>query len=258
MSISLSWYYTKMISFKNISVSFGSTQALKNISLSIHKNQAVALLGLSGCGKSTLMKSLVGLVSPSSGSIYWDGVQLNNQSFLEIRKKIGYMPQDGGLFPNLSNIDNVLIGGVQGEISDRQKKQKVFDLAELTQLPQEVLFRKPLEVSGGQRQRVSLMRALFNDPEVLLLDEPFSALDPIVRSELQIYMKNLIIKLKKSLVIVTHDIFEASYLADNIFLMNAGEIVQSGTLKDFIDSPKNEFVSQFASIYQLQYERVVK
>lgn len=244
-----------MIEFQDLSVNFGATRVLNKISSTIHLGEAVAILGLSGSGKSTLLKCLVGLIPRSEGQILWDNVALTSQNLKDFRNTIGYMPQDGGLFPNLSNFENVILSAVDLDMSVSQKKARVEKLAELCQLPQSVLSKKPKELSGGQRQRVSLMRALFNDPQVLLLDEPFGALDPIIRNELQEYMKELLSRIKKTLILVTHDIFEAHFLSDRILLLKSGQIVQSGTLKEFIENPSNTFVSDFVGVYQRQIKK---
>ncbi len=166
---------------------------------------------------------------------------------LEVRQRLGYVIQDGGLFPHLSARDNVTLMARYLGWDTGRIKNRLADLAELTQFPAAGLDRFPTQLSGGQRQRLSLMRALMLDPKVVLLDEPLSALDPMVRAELQDDLRAIFRSLKKTVVMVTHDLAEAGWFGDEIVLMREGRIVQRGTLKALIDSPAEPFVTQFVS-----------
>jgi osmoprotectant transport system ATP-binding protein len=176
-----------------------------------------------------------------------NGELLARSNIWEYRKLMGYVIQDGGLFPHLSAEDNVKImakylGWDEKKISDR-----IIELSELTKFPVDGLKRFPMELSGGQKQRVSLMRALMLDPKFLLLDEPLGALDPLIRFDLQTDLKEIFKRLKKTVIMVTHDLNEAAYLGDSIVLMRNGEVVQVGEIKSFIECPKNDFVKKFIS-----------
>jgi osmoprotectant transport system ATP-binding protein len=176
-----------------------------------------------------------------------DGEALKADRLLELRRKIGYVIQDGGLFPHLTAYENVALVGREAGRSDQEIRERVNELAELTQIPSAALTRYPREISGGQRQRVGIVRALFLDPPILLLDEPMGALDPITRSQLQRELKALFQSLKKTVLLVTHDLFEASYLADRILLLNHGKVAQAGTLEEMTQNPADDFVRLFVS-----------
>ncbi len=220
--------------------------ALKSINLSIPAGQTTILLGQSGSGKSTLIRIINGLIQPDrGGTVFFEGQPVTPQNALILRHKMGYVIQEGGLFPHLTAYQNVaLMAGYLGWAAVRIDK-RVTELAQLTQLPLELLSRFPTQLSGGQRQRVSLMRALMLDPDLLLLDEPLGALDPMIRSELQTDLKDIFQTLGKTVVIVTHDIGEAGFLGDTIVLLRDGQIVQQGSLLELVDTPAEPFVTQF-------------
>ena len=198
-----------MIRMQNVTKRFGDFQALHPIDLDLVPGKITALLGPSGCGKSTLLRVIVGLIFPDSGTLEFDGTVMTPANIREIRHRMGYMIQDGGLFPHLTIGDNVsLLARHLGWERDRVHN-RLNELAELTHLPEGSLDRFPTQVSGGQRQRVALMRALFLDPDVVLLDEPMGALDPLIRSELQDELREIFQRLNKTVVVVTHDIGEA-------------------------------------------------
>jgi osmoprotectant transport system ATP-binding protein len=231
-----------VIKVTGVSKHYGDYVALEPLDLHLPEGQVTALIGPSGCGKSTLLRLLVGLIVPDSGTIEIDGIPLTKATATDIRRRLGYVIQDGGLFPHLTARENVLL------LASRLGKTAEVDLhalAELTRFPEEGLDRYPLELSGGQRQRVGLMRALALNPSMLLLDEPLGALDPLVRSDLQSDLKSLFARLRKTVVFVTHDMGEAAYLADRIVLMRRGHVIQAGTLRDFQDDPKEPFVTEF-------------
>jgi len=209
--------------------------ALKSINLSIPAGQTTILLGQSGSGKSTLIRIINGLIQPDrGGTVLFEGLSLTPQNALSLRHKMGYVIQEGGLFPHLTAYQNIaLMAHYLGWTANRIEK-RVTELAQLTQLPFEMLSRFPTQLSGGQRQRVSLMRALMLDPDLLLLDEPLGALDPMIRSELQTDLKKIFQTLNKTVVIVTHDIGEAGFLGDLIVLLRDGQIVQQGNLTELV------------------------
>ncbi|MFT5524379.1 MAG: osmoprotectant transport system ATP-binding protein [Pirellulaceae bacterium] len=234
-----------MIRLNNVSKRFDDYQALSPLSLDLTPGKTTALLGPSGCGKSTLLRIIVGLIESDTGEIYFGEQLMTRDNIREIRHRMGYMIQDGGLFPHLTIRDNVtLLARHLGW--DKPKCEKRLDeLADLTHLPEGSVDRFPTQISGGQRQRVALIRALFLDPDVVLLDEPMGALDPLIRAELQEELRSIFQSLNKTVVVVTHDIGEAGFLADEIALLNAGTIAQMGTLADLVRRPEDEFVTTF-------------
>jgi osmoprotectant transport system ATP-binding protein len=236
-----------MIELRGVSKTYGGADILSKLDLTIEPGRTTVLIGPSGCGKSTLLRLMIGLALPDGGTVSIDGKELTPATMLGIRRQFGYVIQDGGLFPHLSARDNVILmarylGWQAGRIEAR-----LAELAELTHFPIDGLDRFPAQLSGGQRQRVSLMRALILDPEVILLDEPLAALDPMVRAELQSDLRNIFRSLEKTVVMVTHDLAEAGWFGHEILLMRAGRIVQRGTLGALIDDPAEPFVTQFVS-----------
>lgn len=234
-----------MLQLRGVSKKFGPMQALHPTDLTLARGKTTALLGPSGCGKSTLLRIIVGLIETDTGSIHFDGALVTPQNLVEVRRKMGYVIQDGGLFPHLSIRANVTLmarylGWEKGRIDER-----FSELARLTHLPAESYERFPTQISGGQRQRVSMMRALFLDPDLILLDEPMGALDPLIRSELQADLRKIFTSLQKTVVMVTHDIGEAGFLADHLVLFKTGRIAQQGSLEDLVHRPAEKFVSDF-------------
>ncbi len=233
------------IILNNISKSFDSSEALKRIELEIENKKTTVLIGPSGCGKSTLIRVLTGIIKPDSGQVSIDDQILTPSNLREIRLKIGYVIQEGGLFPHLTAEENVsLLAGYIGWENGRIKN-RIKELAGLTKFPQEGFPKFPAELSGGQRQRVSLMRALMLDPEFLFLDEPLGALDPLIRYDLQSDLREIFRTLKKTVLMVTHDLNEAVFFADKIVLMKDGTIIQQGNFKTLKDNPSDPFVSSF-------------
>jgi osmoprotectant transport system ATP-binding protein len=233
------------ITLENISKSFNSTIAVANFTYTFRKSNTTVLIGPSGCGKSTLIRLIVGLVVPEKGNIKIDNSYLTNANLSETRKRIGYVIQEGGLFPHLTAKENVsLMANYIGWDSEKILA-RIKQLAELTKFPPDGLDRYPAELSGGQKQRISLMRALMLDPEFLLLDEPLGALDPLIRYDLQEDLKKIFESLEKTVILVTHDLHEAVFFSDEIILMNDSRIVQAGKIDEFIDSPSEPFVTKF-------------
>lgn len=233
------------IAFDNVSHRYPHAVAVDNVSLQVDAGETVALIGPSGCGKSTLLKLAAGLVWPQQGTVVVTDRKLAPGNVLEVRRRLGYVIQSGGLFPHLSAVANVTLAARYLKRERQWIEARVVELAELVQLPREALNRFPNNLSGGQRQRVSLMRALMLDPAVLLLDEPLGALDPMVRYGLQEDLRRLFRRLRKSVLLVTHDMAEAAFFSRNIVLMREGKIVQRGTYQDLSEAPAEEFVRDF-------------
>jgi osmoprotectant transport system ATP-binding protein len=235
-----------MLQLTNISKTYGQILALNSINLSIPTGKTTILLGQSGSGKSTLIRIINGLIQPDSGgTVLFEGLPITPQNALTLRHKMGYVIQEGGLFPHLTAHQNIALMAHYLDWATARIDKRITELAQLTQLPLEMLSRFPSQLSGGQRQRVSLMRALMLDPDLLLLDEPLGALDPMIRSELQTDLKLIFQTLNKTVVIVTHDIGEAGFLGDLIVLLRDGQIVQQGNLAQLVHSPAIPFVTQF-------------
>lgn len=236
-----------MIELKGVNKSFNGQEALNNISINIEAGKTLVLLGTSGCGKSTILKHLNGILEPDSGQVLYQGKPLNSLNIEELRRKFGYVIQDGGLFPHLSAKENVAIVARFLKWDSERIDARISELASMVQLDPELMTSYPLQLSGGERQRVGLMRALMLNPEVLLLDEPLGALDPITRNDLQSDLKKIFQNLKKTVVIVTHDLNEAAYLADDIVVLSSGRIVQQGSMDDLLQRPADEFVAKFVN-----------
>jgi osmoprotectant transport system ATP-binding protein len=234
-----------MLKLQNIYKSFDGKLVVSDVNLVVPKGATHALIGSSGSGKTTLLRITLGLIPFDKGY-----VKINDQALLSFTPvqwadRIGYVPQDGGLFPHITGFHNVsLIAKLRGwhtqKIADR-----VEELRRLVELGPEVLRRFPFEMSGGQQQRVAIMRAAMMDPEVMLLDEPMAALDPLIRRSLQQELKSIFQRLGKTVLLVTHDLGEAVYLAEEITLLHEGKIVQSGAYRDLLLHPKDPFVTLF-------------
>ena len=217
---------------------FGQRQALAPTDLAIAEAETVVLIGPSGCGKTTVLRLLLGLVRPDAGEVRFRDVAIDRAPparLRAVRQRMGYVVQEGGLFPHLTAAGNVALMARHLGWPPARIAARIDELAALTRLPGEALSRYPGELSGGQRQRVGLMRALMLDPEALLLDEPLGALDPLVRAELQEDLLAVFRQLRKSVVLVTHDLAEAAFFADRLVLMRDGRIVQQGRARELVD-----------------------
>lgn len=234
-----------MITLENLTKSFADTTALQGIDLHIEAGRTSVLIGPSGCGKSTVLRLINGLLLPEAGRVSFLGEALDYPDCLHTRQKMGYVIQEGGLFPHMTVRRNISLMAELGGWSATAITERLHELCQLTRLPQELLTRYPAQLSGGQRQRVALMRALLTDPPVLLLDEPLGALDPMIRRELQLELKQIFSSLGKTVVLVTHDLAEANYFADRIILMEQGRVVQQGTLSELAKNPASPFVTAF-------------
>jgi osmoprotectant transport system ATP-binding protein len=234
-----------LVQLVEVSKRYRDAPALLSTTLAIEKGKTTVLIGPSGCGKSTLLRLIIRLIEPDSGTIEFDGTPITPEKIDLLRRRIGYVIQEGGLFPHLTARANVLLMARHLGKPDEEMEGRLAELCTLTRFPENLLARYPVELSGGQRQRVSLMRALMLSPELLLLDEPLGALDPLVRAGLQKDLKEIFARLRQTALLVTHDLAEAAYLADEIVLMNEGQIVQRGSIADFREHPANDFVSEF-------------
>lgn len=240
-----------MIDLIDVAKSFGKTQVLQPTSLHMQRGKTTVLIGPSGCGKSTLLRLMIGLLEPDQGKILINGEEFTPANAMQWRRRMGYVIQDGGLFPHLSARDNV---GLMAKYLGQNKadvRAKVEQMAALTRFPTEALDRFPAQLSGGQRQRLGIMRALMLDPDVILLDEPMGALDPLVRYDLQEDLRGIFQTLKKTVILVTHDLGEAGFFGDSVVLLGGGRIVQRGTLDELIHSPADEFVTRFINAQRL-------
>lgn len=236
-----------MITFKNVGKTYpDGFEALKNIDFQIKEGELVALIGPSGCGKTTTMRMINRLIEPSKGTILIDGEDIANRNPVELRRNIGYVIQQIGLLPHMTIEDNIsLVPRLKGWEKEKYDG-KVDELLDLVGLdPKTFKTRYPSELSGGQQQRIGVIRALAAEPPIILMDEPFSALDPISREQLQDELVKLQDTIKKTIVFVTHDMDEAIKIADKIAILNKGEIVQFDTPERILRHPANDFVKGF-------------
>jgi osmoprotectant transport system ATP-binding protein len=234
-----------LVKLEDVSKRYGDAVALRPTTLSIERGQTTILIGPSGCSKSTLLRLIIRLIEPDSGLIEFGGEPITPDNINAIRRRVGYVIQEGGLFPHLTARANVLLMARHVGKSREQMQDRLMELCALTRFSNNLLPRYPVELSGGQRQRVSLMRALMLSPELLLLDEPLGALDPLVRASLQKDLKEIFARLQQTVLFVTHDLAEAIYFSDQIVLMNEGRIVQKGQVTDLRNNPADPFVSEF-------------
>ena len=236
-----------MIRLENIVKTYdGNKNVVDNLDLEIKSGELVVLVGESGCGKTTTMKMLNRLIEPTSGNIYIDGENIKSYEKNELRRNIGYVIQNVGLFPHLTIDKNIATVPMLSKKDPDGINKRVAELLDLIELPhEEYAHRYPRELSGGQQQRVGVARALANDPDIILMDEPFSALDPITREQLQNELLRLQEELHKTIVFVTHDIDEAIKLGDRIAVMADGNIIQYDAPEEILKNPVNEFVENF-------------
>jgi len=234
-----------LVKLVNVSKHYADAAALHPTNLSIEHGKITVLIGPSGCGKSTLLRLIIRLIQPDSGSIMFEGEPITPDNIDMLRRRIGYVIQEGGLFPHLTARANVVLMARHVGRSQEEMQPRLQELCDLTRFSENLLSRYPVELSGGQRQRVSLMRALMLSPELLLLDEPLGALDPLVRASLQKDLKEIFARLQQTVVFVTHDLAEAIYFGNEIVLMNEGRVIQKGAVTDLRDNPADPFVSEF-------------
>lgn len=235
-----------MIEFRNVSKVFKNQNVLRDISFKINKGELVSIIGASGCGKTTTLKMINGLIKPSTGKVLINGEDIAFRDVIKLRRNIGYVIQQTGLFPHMTIRENIEIIQRVEKVDKNFIEKKTYELMDMVGLnPEEYLDRYPTELSGGQQQRIGVARAFATEPEVILMDEPFSALDPITRLQLQDELIDLQSKLRKTIVFVTHDMDEAIKIADKICIMNKGEIVQYDTPENILKNPCDDFVSEF-------------
>jgi len=245
-----------MLRLDNVSKRFGNVVALEHLNLSIEPGRTTVLIGPSGSGKSSVLRLMTGLSQPDSGVVFFNSDRITPQNIERLRQRMGYVIQEGGLFPHLSAERNITLVARYLSWPRDKIEHRLDQLSELVQLPRETLRRYPLELSGGQRQRVSLMRAAMLDPDVLLLDEPLGALDPMIRFDLQNDLRRIFRTLGKTVVMVTHDMGEAAFFGDTIVLMRDGRIVQQGSVRDLLDTPADPFVERFIRAQRSPLEEV--
>jgi len=235
-----------MVRFENITKKYGDTEIIKNIDLEINENELVVLIGPSGCGKTTSLKMINRLIEPTSGAIYIKDKNIFELDDIELRRNIGYVIQQIGLFPHMTVGRNIELVPFLKRWPKKKRAERARELMDLVGMPPEVYMnRYPRELSGGQKQRIGVARALATNPEIILMDEPFSALDPITRSQLQDELYDLQQKLHKTIVFVTHDMDEALKIADRICIIKEGRVVQFDTPEEILRHPADEFVENF-------------
>jgi osmoprotectant transport system ATP-binding protein len=233
------------LQLRGVTKRFAASVAVDAVDLEIPPGRTTALLGPSGCGKSTLLRLMIGLLRADAGDVTLDGEPLSGGRLNELRHRMGYVIQGGGLFPHLTAAQNITLVARYLRWETRRLAERLDSLVALTHFPAEALQRYPAQLSGGQVQRVSLMRALLLDPDVLLLDEPLGALDPITRHELQAELRGIFARLGKTVVLVTHDVAEAAFFGEQLVLLRQGRIVQRGSFHELLSAPSDPFVTQF-------------
>lgn len=237
-----------MIEFVDVNKNFGEYHIIKNLSMKIEKGKITVIIGSSDCGKTTTLKMINKLIIPTSGKIYIDGEDISQKDTIKLRRNIGYVIQQTGLFPHMTVKENIELIAKIENIDKNKMNMRTRELMKMINLDYEKFSeRYPLELSGGQQQRVGVARAFALDPAIILMDEPFSAVDPISRRQLQDELVAIQKKLEKTIVFVTHDIQEAVKIADKICLLNNGEIMQYDTPENIIKNPKNDFVRKFVN-----------
>ena len=232
--------------FQHVSKTFKNQEVLHDINMEIHDGEFVVLIGPSGCGKTTSLKMINRLIAPSKGQILLNGSDIRNEDVIRLRRNMGYVIQQTGLFPHMNIEDNMEVIAKLEHVEQAQRRARTRELMEMVGLDYaEFSQRYPQELSGGQQQRVGVARAFALDPDIILMDEPFSALDPITRSSLQDQLLQIQENVRKTIVFVTHDMDEAIKIADRICIMHDGNIVQFDTPEEILKYPVNEFVSSF-------------
>lgn len=235
-----------MIEFKNVSKVYkGGKKAAENINLSFDKGEFIVFIGTSGSGKTTSMRMINRMIEPTSGQILINGEDIMKKDPVKLRRKIGYVIQQIGLMPHMTIFDNIVLVPRLMKWPKEKQREIAEDLIKKVDLPLEFLERYPSELSGGQQQRIGVIRALAADQDIILMDEPFGALDPITRDSLQELLKDLQKELGKTIVFVTHDMDEALKLADRIVIMQEGKVVQFDTPDNILSAPANQFVEDF-------------
>ena len=240
---------SRVIEIRHCRASYGENEVLKDVSLAVDNGEFIVLIGPSGCGKTTLLKLMNGLVVPTEGEVAINGLPLEEEDLVAVRRRIGYAVQGAKLFPHMTVEENICyVPGLEGKMPKEEKKALARKMLEMVQLPEELASRFPRQLSGGQKQRVGIARAMAAEPDILLMDEPFGAVDEITRKGLQEELLALQQKTGITVVFITHDIGEAFKLGDRILIMKEGVIWQEGTGEELRRAPKDEFVRQLLCI----------
>lgn len=243
-----------LLEFKNVSKVYkGGKKAVDDVSLSFEKGEFIAFIGTSGSGKTTTMRMINRMIEPTSGQILINGEDISKKDPVELRREIGYVIQQIGLMPHMTIRENIVMVPKLLKWSDEKRKEIAERLIKLVDLPDEFLDRYPSELSGGQQQRIGVVRALAADQDIILMDEPFGALDPITREALQDLVKELQQEMGRTIIFVTHDMDEALKLADRIVIMREGRVIQFDTPDNILREPADKFVEEF-----IGHERLIQ
>jgi len=235
-----------MLEFKNITKTFKNQTVIKDINFTVNKGEFVVIVGPSGCGKTTTLRMINKLITPTSGSIYLEDKDISKEDTIKLRRNMGYVIQQTGLLPHMTVGENIGLIPRLEKWSDSDILKRTIELLNMVGMkPDEFMDRYPCELSGGQQQRIGVARAWATNPDIILMDEPFSALDPITRNQLQDELFNLHQESKKTIIFVTHDMDEALKLGDRICLMKDGDILQFDTPEEILNNPANDFVKEF-------------
>lgn len=235
----------EMIRLEHVTKSFGRYKALDDVSIVVEEGEFLTVIGRSGCGKTTMLRMINGLQKPDSGKVYAAGEDVGEADLIRLRRKIGYVIQNKGLFPHMTVEKNIIyVPVISGQKDKRQNRKLAEELIGLVGLEREMLDRYPEELSGGQQQRVGIARALASRPKLLLIDEPFGALDEITKRAMQNELLALQKKLGMTVVFITHDIREAMKLGDRVLVMEQGKIAQCDTPENVKKNPADEFVKE--------------
>jgi osmoprotectant transport system ATP-binding protein len=242
-----------MVKLEHIHKSYDETTIIQDLNLEIEKGKFVVLIGPSGCGKTTTLKMINRLIEPSSGSIFIEGENITRVNPVMLRRKIGYVIQQIGLFPNMTIAQNIEVVPRLLKWPAHKRRERTRELLQLVDMdPDEYIDRYPTQLSGGQQQRIGVLRALAVEPPLILMDEPFGALDPITRETLQDELKKLQRRLNKTIIFVTHDMDEALKMADTIVLMKEGQVIQAASPEELLSNPADDFVAEFIGKHRLK------
>lgn len=248
---------TSIIKFKNIAKGYNDKSIIENFNLNIEKGEFLTVIGSSGCGKTTLLKMINGLIKPDEGEVIVKGDNIKNVDLIDLRRGIGYCIQGSVLFPHMTVQENIAYVPNLFKAKDKEKiSETVKKCLKIVGLTEDLLLRYPTELSGGQQQRVGIARALASSPEILLMDEPFGAVDEITRTQLQEEIKEIHKKTGVTIIFITHDISEALYIGTKVLVLDKGNIQQYDTPESIINNPSNEFVERLLGNNSLRNKEV--